>query len=223
VDFCEANLCGWVVEPANSISCIGYVLVGIYLMTLVKRHGVGGFLKLMGPVAILIGLFSVALHATLTRWGSFLDLSSMYLMAWLFLLLNFQRIRSEAGTPVAASTLTAVYVVANLISAGVQLIEAKAGIPQFGVLIAATGFSEIYLWRTQTSRVDYRWFWATVGSFAVSLFVWALDLTHVVCAPDNHWFTGHSFWHFGNAFSIYTYYRFYVQFEGQSHLGTGRA
>ncbi|MCC7443081.1 MAG: ceramidase domain-containing protein [Bdellovibrionales bacterium] len=213
VDFCEANVCGWVVEPANSISCIGYVIVGILLMRAARKERLHGFLTLMGPIAIAIGVFSVALHATLTRWGSFLDLSSMYLMAWLFLLLNYRRLREEKRAPVGARTLTAVYVAGNIGAALAQLLWAKAGIPIFGLLIIITGLSEIALWRGQKRRVDYRWFWGTALSFGLSLFVWALDLTRVVCVPDNHVFTGHSFWHFGNAVSIYAYYRFYRQFE----------
>jgi hypothetical protein len=39
-----------------------------------------------------------------------------------------------------------------------------------------------------------------------------LDLTGVVCRPDNHLFTGHSAWHILTALCLYFFYRHQEQF-----------
>src|SRR4051812_47615397 len=77
IDFCERNLCGWLVEPANAVSSLAFCAVGIYLLKRARKDKTRGSLGLVGLFSILIGVFSFLFHATMTGWGNFLDLTSM--------------------------------------------------------------------------------------------------------------------------------------------------
>ena len=212
VNFCEADVCGWLVEPMNSISCIGFVLAGFWLLGRTRRDGMKGFPSWFGPVAILIGVLSVALHATMTRWGSYLDIASMFLMSAMFLTLNLRRWLVEQNRRARPVRFYTSLVGGAL---GINLIPFSfpMGIWLFGAIITATGVLELVLWRTQKRKVDYRWFWATCFLFFSSLLLWTLEMVGTTCHPENHYFQWHAVWHLGCAFAITTYYRFFAQFE----------
>jgi hypothetical protein len=51
-------------------------------------------------------------------------------------------------------------------------------------------------------------------TFAIAFGVWILDITRVVCDPDNHIFNLHSVWHVLTSLSIYWFYAYQAQFRG---------
>lgn len=214
IDFCEANRCAWIVEPANSTSCSAFVLAGLYLLRRARRDGADGLLRLMGPMAVSIGVFSVALHGTMTLVGGFLDLMSMYLLATMMLLLSVQRLGHAVGL--------GHYLAANGALALAHILAPRAGVPLFGGLIAAFAVLELVLWRRGRRTVDYRWFWATAAIFLGSLGVWALDISRTLCAPES-WLQGHAIWHCGCAASTVTLYFYFRQFNGPSRLSRSPA
>ena len=208
LDFCEENVCGLLKEPANSWSCLGFVLVGLYLWRKARKEGADSYLTAFGPIAILVGVFSVALHGTLTRVGSFLDLTSMYLFASLLLIFNLARL----GWVPPTQSLP-IFLGVNLATGIALVLHDKIGVPIFALELTAVGFAEIALWRTGRLAPSYRWFWITVTLFFTGLGIWALDLSRVLCAPTNHWLQGHAYWHLSSAACFYTFYRFYSQFR----------
>lgn len=81
--FCELPRAGaLVVQPANTWSSFGYVFVG-FLMIIVADLRVRGSAmpplasRTLGVTAIVVGLGSGLLHATLTLWGQFFDVVGM--------------------------------------------------------------------------------------------------------------------------------------------------
>ncbi len=215
VDFCEQNVCGWIVEPSNTVSCAAFVVAGLIIMAWARRDGVQGFLRWLGPVTIGVGVFSVALHATMTFWGGRLDIFSMYLLATSLIFLNLGRLGLKAGLlPYGA--------VNGVLGVVLVLVRSAVGIPLFGILMTIVGLQEIHLFvtRSRRARVDYRWFWITSAIFFSGLGVWMLDLSRVLCDPANHWLQGHSYWHVSCAGAAVGAYRFFLQF-GERQLESG--
>ena len=82
--FCEFPRAGsLIVQPANSWSSYGYAFAGFLMIVLARgSNWRSGFhpvaATVFGLTAIFVGLGSVLLHATLTLWGQFFDVTGMY-------------------------------------------------------------------------------------------------------------------------------------------------
>jgi hypothetical protein len=219
VDFCEANRCGWIVEPMNTLSSLAFVAVGILLWRRAIKNGEGGLLGASGPISILIGVFSSSLHATMTQAGNFLDLASMYLMGALLLFLNWRRYRVSLGYSVRDRQEKLIYVATICGSLLIHAFFPMAGIPIFALFIFGFTVLEILLFlrrktdqrRGTVARVGYLHFWGMGASFILSGLVWALDISGTVCWPESV-FQGHALWHVGCAVSIVFAYLYFRQF-----------
>lgn len=55
IDFCEENLCSWIVEPASTYSCIFYIIAG--LLILKKANNKTYIHQSFGWMVVLIGFF----------------------------------------------------------------------------------------------------------------------------------------------------------------------
>jgi hypothetical protein len=199
IAFCEARECAWVVEPSNAWSSVGYVLVGLW----VWRRSAHALARHVALAAVLIGLGSFAFHATGTFVGELVDLTGMLLLSGLMLSQAWGRAVGLAPRAVAwrwaALTVGALALV---------LVIKPAGIPLFAAQTLTAVGLELALWRRgQTARL--RPFVQALAMTSTAFAVWALDVTHLVCAPDNHLVTGHAVWHVLNALALSRLAAFY--------------
>ncbi|MEQ1502645.1 MAG: ceramidase domain-containing protein [Myxococcota bacterium] len=205
VAFCEERLCAWVVEPSNTGSSIGYVLVGGWLLAdAVRRRDPR--LVALAVAEIAIGLGSIAFHGTGTFVGEVLDQAGMFLLSGL--LLCFAAARSYDWRP---GTTAAVYAATVVGSTATLLVIRPIGIPLFAVELAAGIAWEGLHYRRSLDPAAFLDLKRGLAIFGVSFVIWLTDLTRVVCAPTNHLFTGHAAWHLLNAASIERLYRFYAR------------
>lgn len=211
IRFCEERLCGWVAEPANAWSNVGFVLVGLYLLRRARLQGRRPLI-LVGITSILVGLGSFLFHATGTFFGEYVDLSTMFFIGSLMVTMEARRFRD-----MGASTLAAVFLGMIAFSMLVLLLFRKTGLVLFGIQVALVYASNIY-WKTRRAAADHRHAFWLGGTFAVAFGVWVLDLRGVACAPTNHWFTGHSVWHLMSAACLYFFYRHQEQFVARTAL-----
>lgn len=212
-DFCEANVCGWVVEPANTWSCWAYVLWGLFVFGYIARERSARNLWPLGASAILVGLLSGLYHASRIFQTEFLDLFSMYTLSLYALVVNLYRLFGISVHRLAGlyvGVLAACLVLLQLIKPiGVVLFAAQ--------VVVLLGF-EYRLYRRQrgaspTGRTNYRAMAWLIGFFVASLVVWLGDFTGLACIPESHWLQGHAAWHVLNSFCFYFLFRFYRQFD----------
>jgi hypothetical protein len=209
LEFCESRLCGWIVEPANTWSNIGFILVGFWVLWNVRKLARVD-LALIGLTAVLVGIGSTLFHMTATRFGEILDLSAMYLISAMFVVYAAKRhwIMSTAMF-VGIYALLAGLAVAAMIASG------SNGIHVFASHVAVAVILEFSAFKRSASRHDYRNLkWMTV-TFALAFTSWSLDVSRRVCIPDNHIFGGHAFWHLANAASLFFYFRHQRQMPKQ--------
>lgn len=205
VRFCEDRLCGWVAEPSNTWSSIGYVIVGVWLMITHARRARDARLWAVAAAEVLIGLGSMAFHGTGTFAGELIDQAGMFMLSCLTLSYAAGKARKLSG-----AQTTALYAGTTIASTLSLLLVRPLGIPLFAVqLVAGLGW-EVLQWRSAEDKGPYRWLFVGLGIFGVSFVIWALDISKVVCKPDNHLITGHAVWHVLNAISIERLYRFYA-------------
>lgn len=206
--YCESfHADGFAVQPVNTASNLGFVLVGLGILTAAgarRRHGgqPGPVDIAYGASAVGLGLGSALFHGTMTWWGGWADLVSMYL--FIGLVLSVDVARAAGRDERWALRLWAALVT---VLALVQLpLDQGLGKWIFAVLIAVTLLAESRL-AGQVSR-DRRWLWAGLGLFLAGFAVWSLSRTGgAICQPDSAW-QGHALWHLTSAGAVALIYRY---------------
>jgi hypothetical protein len=214
IEFCEARLCAWVVEPAAAWTSLTKTLVGIIILWSCRKHL--DALIAIGVAAFLQGFFGFALHATGTFWGEALDVSGMFIISGLFLAFAARRMYGWSNRKVVIFFCGLVG-----LSVGILLAIRPSGIYVFSAQIFLWVLLEIQLFRTQGTSTDYRYLKYLVITFAIAFAVWIPDITGLVCDPDNHIFNLHSLWHLLTSLAIYWFYRYQAQFRSPSSKPVG--
>ena len=106
--FCEAPRAGWVRQPANTWSNLGFVVAGLAVAWYAgdrRRLGLTlgahpGLATAYAVLVVLLGPGSMAMHATQTDLGGHLDLLSMFLVSGFALAYALMRLLGRgAGVP----------------------------------------------------------------------------------------------------------------------------
>jgi len=221
IKWCEATLCAWVNEPANAWSNLAYLAVGLWCAW--RWHVTGS--RAMGRFAwttSLVGVFSFAFHATNNFATQLLDFVGMYVLAFLLVALNLQRVgwllREQVGRVHMGLTVgcTLVVPVMRHVRIPYQLLVLVAVLVIVG--------TEVYLSRRALQREVYRDFWWAVGFMALAAACSVADVTRVWCEPDNHWLQGHAAWHLLSALALLFAARHHAGLEAPSRVsGAPRA
>lgn len=206
IEFCEARLCAWVAEPANASTSLTKTLVGIAILWSCRKHR--GVLLTIGVASFFQGFFGFAFHATGVFWGEALDVSGMFTISGLFLAFAARRLWGWSGR-----TVLLCFIGLLGVSVALLLTFRPIGIALFTAQIVAWVALEVQLYRSQGASTDYLFFKLLIATFAFAFAVWILDITRLVCDPDDHIFNLHSAWHVLTSLSIYWFYRYQVQFQ----------
>jgi hypothetical protein len=206
VAFCEARLCAWVAEPANAWSNVGFVLMGVVLLASTLRKPHLAALRLVAFTSVAVGVGSFLFHASGIFALEALDLGTMYLISAMAIVLDLRRL-----TPLSLSQMVVLYVA--IVTASMLLLVPfpPIGIAVFIVHLTVWGVMQILL-RIHRPKADYRYSNWLIGVFFLSVFIWLLDYSHLVCNPDNHLINGHAIWHVLDAVCLGLYFRYQLQF-----------
>jgi hypothetical protein len=205
--FCERPLCGFVTEPANTWTNVGFLAVGLVVIALARRDHAPRA-GLLGPIALATAVASSALHATSTFVGQALDQGVMLFESALFVVLNLDRLSRRPPRQLGL-------IYASIVAPSVALLLAfpESGIALFVTHVVVFLALELRLAFRDFAKTRYRALAGVGATFVASYALWWLDRLGVVCDPDNHVFTAHGAWHLLGAASFYFWYRHYAQFE----------
>ncbi|MCP3424198.1 ceramidase domain-containing protein [Nocardioides pinisoli] len=217
-DFCERARDGLVLQPANSLSNLGFVVAGLLVAHHAQRrtappHGdhvmsttVATF---FACVVVLLGPGSAAMHATQSAWGGHLDLLSMYLVAGFAAAWAWVR-WTRRGTASFVTAYVACVAACELVGLWPEPVPVvhHAGNLAFGVLLVVAVVLETLLWRRgETGRV-LRHGVVALAAMLVAFTVWLLSNAGW-CDPDSL-LQGHAAWHLLGAVAAYWLYRLYA-------------
>lgn len=222
--FCELDRGGLVRQPSNTLSNLGFVVAGLLVAGSLGRERRRGSLPrpdnpmtgtrfypgFYAATTALLGPGSMALHASLTWWGSVLDLVSMNLFigfVFAYAVVRWQ----DLGIGAFLATFAAV----NAALLGVKLLHGH-GSGAFGAMAVASVGIEVRLRRTGRVSGDGRFLLAAAATFLGSFAVWLGSRNGGVLCDPASWLQGHAVWHLGCAVAtvfIYLYMR--------SQRGTG--
>lgn len=203
IQFCEANLCSHVTQPANTLSNLAFFLVAYWIFFVKEKKFF--FLSLsFSLISFLIGLFSATYHASFTFFMQFFDLSSMFLLAAFLLSINLYRLELFSYFMIYGSTF-----LLTLLSSLILIQFKSYGILIFFVLLLSVALSEICIKFQQV--VTYKNYFISLGLFLFGFLIWCLDYFRIWCNPNQHFIQGHGIWHILCAVSIYFLYLFYTE------------
>lgn len=218
--FCELPRTGQLLlQPANSWSSFGFVVVGSWIMLgAAARPGraLSGFAAMwLGFTAIIIGVGSALLHASLTLWGQFADVLGMYLLGAFILTWALMRWR---GLSVAAAAAVYLVVAGGLVASLWVWPESRRWL--FAVLLVAAIAVEWFGARPHRQGVVGCYFLLGLAANLLAFAIWILDQMRIVCAPES-WVQGHAVWHLLGAAAVALSYAYYRS-EAEPGRGIGR-
>lgn len=205
IRYCEPNLNGWVVQPANAGSSLLISLAGVYILAR-KRHAYSVYL---GSIAIILGIASFFYYASFTFIGQLADLGSMYLLASLLIVAALRRSKLTRATNLGILAVGAGIPLA--ITATVRTVGSfNIGIPLFAILLIVAVYLELK--SAKIEKLKLKFFGLTFMAFAIGYFFWWLDYKKIWCSPGTaHYINGHAIWHFFNAGALLLLDRYYAQ------------
>jgi hypothetical protein len=207
--FCEIPRTGaLILQPANSWSSFAFVAVGFGIILSAARRSTmtpfAGFAAIwFALTAIVIGVGSFLLHATLTLWGQFWDVVGMYLFSAFTLAYAVRRWRTLGD---GAAVMLYLALCAVLIGFLIAIPETRRWL--FAVVLIADIAVEMTFARPKRPGVMVRWYLYGIALQATAFAIWILDLTRVWCDGASL-FQGHAVWHVLNAGAVWTAYRYY--------------
>lgn len=199
--FCEEQLCGFVVEPANTWSNIGYLITAILIFrsTKVQNKRVRN-LFLISVSVLFIG--STFFHLSGTLVGKLIDVGAMLFLSMTILTFSVQRFFSLKE--IHANLF---YVIGVSLSLW-YLLETRLGAPLFALQLFIATILEFILKRKNLS-LDMSKIRMSILVLISAFCFWLLDFKKILCHPGNHFLTGHAMWHLLAAVAIWIYYQSY--------------
>jgi hypothetical protein len=218
--FCEFPRTGTlVIQPANTWSSFGYVLIGFLMLVLPYASDPASALsaisgRTLGVTAIVVGVGSGLLHATLTLWGQFFDVLGMYLVGSFLLVTAIARWRR---IPDGAAVALYVLLCASLVTVLIVLPEVRRWL--FAVLLIFAIFIELVFARPSRPGARLPLYLGGLVATSIAFGIWTLDQSGLVCAP-NSLFQGHAMWHLLGATSLWLSFKYYLSERRHSSIRT---
>ena len=227
--FCEAAGTGWIRQPVNAWSNLGFVVAGLAVawyagdrlrlgLTLGAHPGLA---TAYAVLVVLLGPGSMAMHATQTDLGGHLDLLSMFLVsgfAMAYALMRF--VRRGPGFLAIVFALAVVAGMAVHLRGGSVPVLGHVGNAAFGLQLWVAIGLEVALVRRPSPHQDVWFGVAAVATLALAFGIWTTGKGgHAWCRPDAL-LQQHGIWHVLCALAAYLLFRHYAAERGDAaHRG----
>jgi hypothetical protein len=161
----------------SSITALAMSFVGLAILLMVGLERSAGsgpsifrtpYVEWLGFVALAMGPGSIVFHATLTKWGGWLDQMSMYLLLSFMASYDLMRVLRR-GFWTFLALYVGILVVAAIAASFIGLVAFIATGVGTGLFVAVV----LYFLLRRVGLLRDRWrFWLAVGLFAASLVPW---------------------------------------------------
>ncbi len=209
VDWCEAQRCALVVEPANTWSNLAYVAVGLLLIWL-ARSSASRQLRFFGPAAILVGLCSGIYHASYTFTLQVLDFFAMYVFCYLLITVNLRRL-GRLPAELWWRRFWQLVVATTVVTVGIDFLEIPIQGIVFALILVIVGTEALAHRRDPDGSL--RFFFLSLALLCTAGTFSALDVTRTWCDPEHPVLQGHAIWHVLTALALLAAYFHARQFE----------
>ncbi len=194
--YCETQLCGWLQQPSNTWSNIGYLIASILILRS-NQAKTEKLLYFWATFILFVG--STLFHMSGTHVGKLLDVGAMLILSTAILSLSLKHFYSWNRK----KTLTLFFTVLTISLAFLAIFDI-ANIP-FTLSIAYAAWLEFRLIREKREYLPLKTLGLSLGIELGAVVFLLLDITQTWCNPDNHVINGHAVWHLLSAAAIYTF------------------
>lgn len=206
--FCEMpRTDGLLLQPANSLSSFGFVFIGFLMIQMARsRDWISAFppmaANILGIAAVIVGIGSVLLHATLTLWGQFFDVLGMYLVSAFFVVSALAKWRS---IPDRRATIS--YGLLCIVLVAILYVFPEVRRWLFAVIMLAAIVLELVFARPRRPQVRTGYYVAGLIINIVAFSIWNLD-QRGQRAPESL-LQGHAIWHLLGAVALWFAFLYY--------------
>ena len=221
--FCEFARDGFIKQPANTFSNLGFTFLGIYIAWFMFKNNVkeqNTFSKhIIIPITLSIGFIltgagSFAMHATNAHWGGFFDLFGMFfissfmftyaLMRWF--VWDIKWFVSVFLVSVAISSY--IYLTPSLNQLGIFFTGAEIIFIALLFIGIITEFLLIYVKKHKLSKAEG---WKSLLALIVAFIIWNLSINQdsLLCQPHSL-LQGHAAWHLLDALGGFFLFKYYT-------------
>lgn len=223
--FCEASRNGLIKQPANTWSNMAFVIFGL-LMAFQLAHGLGSHLDNrfaqsdltalgFSCLNVFLGFGSMAMHATESHMGGFLDMLSMHLLTGFITAYAAQRYFGWGN-----GLFTVVFLAIPAVSVTLQDLPLRVPVVGylgnliFGFFILCTiAFEWLNSYKRQHCH-ERKWALLSLVVVALSFGIWNMwHNNSPLCRPGSL-IQGHAMWHMLDALAAYFLFRYYVSESG---------
>ena len=216
--FCEPVVHGLIRQPVNTWSNLAFILVGTLTMIVAvgdlsnpanKRDHTNLMRSrwiypgMYAYAAALIGLGSMAYHASMAFTAQVADILGMYLLSTFMVLYNLSRAFKLKGWAFFGA-----FVGINLALGVISTAWPVSRRPIFVGLLVLILLSELLAWKKAPACMNMKALLAASTSLVIACSAWLLDTNGIFCSPDS-WLQLHSLWHIGMAAAIWFLYLYY--------------
>lgn len=200
VYFCEEAINQIIARPGYFISNIPYILLGIYLIFVVKNK----YAKLIGIASILVGIFSGIYDASYTFYANILDLMGMLILLNVLFYISLKNIIQNKKLLIFILFINQLlYLILALV------IQSRIGQIWFGVNILVYIITESIILFRNKNKLNKKYFLVGVIVFLIGVMFWIPDGLHLYCFPSD-WLQGRGIFHYITTIAIYLIYKYYT-------------
>lgn len=211
VKWCEPTICSVISEPANTWSNLGYIGVAAWIGW-TARTAKSPLIRAFGPMALLMGLFSLIYHASNNYLTQVFDFIGMFLYVYLLMTINLRRLGWLTERRQWA-LFTALVVCSTGLTHAMYLAELHYQLLIAFGAVGIIGTEALLHGRGVGRRYNYRWFVLSLVCIVVAQVFSLLDITRTWCEPDNLVLHGHAIWHVIGSVSVLCAFLHYRQVE----------
>ena len=221
--FCEFARDGYIKQPSNTFSNLGFSIVGLYIVYYFAKNKLNfsnlftqnySYVILFSSSIIITGAGSFAMHATNAHWGGFFDLLGMFFIASFMLSYALKRLLHFSHSFFVVLFLSAVLVSSYIyltpsinqtghLFTGAELI--------FMLMLFTAICIECYFNFIKKISIHKQFGLTSIFLLIISFGIWTISLSKesIFCEPHSY-IQGHAIWHILDAIACLYLFKYYL-------------
>lgn len=220
LNYCEHSRDALIKQPANTYSNIAFIIAGFIIAwnLMTEKYAVNKnrltttlfYPVFFSTLCVLMGPCSMAMHASTTIIGGYIDVMSMYLLASFMFAYASIRLNKLSESKFFSLFLIAVLICNIVYFYKKTILGWIDSNTIFGVFIVTATLLEFVIIYRNKIEIQKKWAFLFSATFLLSFTIWNLSKTGNMLCDEYSLIQGHAIWHILDAITLYFMFRYYV-------------